>query len=154
MEISWAALYANHHNWKDIHDYVTGIPKDNKKTKDVNEGWETCGIQMSYALNLSSSGIPPKTYGIGISQKKRNYIPAVKNLVDFLDQNYGKSENYKSTRIAMISQIIDRRGIIAFGHRHIDLWDRTNIHRPAWYILSALWESESCLKRGIFFWEI
>ena len=64
-------------------------------------------------------------------------------------------ENYKApTRIAKIVQIVDRTGIIAFGDRHLDLWNKTNIHRPDYYNLSALWEDHTTIKKGIFFWEV
>ena len=74
---------------------------------------------------------------------------------DYLNGEYFEAENYQGgERIAKIAQIVDRTGIIAFGDRHIDLWNKTNIHRPSHYILSALWEDKTTLEKGIFFWEV
>ncbi len=152
--LDWGKLYTNHHSYDDIHKYVPGIPKDDPKTKDVDEGWETCCIQMSHAVNLSGLLIPGSTSGIGMNVKGMNYILAVPNMRDFLNSAFSQAENYSGNRTTMISQIVDRRGIIGFGDRHIDLWKKTNIHRPDYYILSALWEAKSTKRDGIYFWEV
>jgi hypothetical protein len=154
-KLSWAALLANHHSYKDIHKYVKGIPKDDPKTEDVDEGWETCCIQMSHAVNLAGVIIPSTARGIGIHQNNKNYVLNVPDMRECLNTNYKDPENFQGgARIALISQIIDRRGILAFGNRHIDLWNKTNIHRPAMYIMSAIWEAPSTLRDGIYFWEV
>lgn len=68
-------------------------------------------------------------------------------------RRHAAQAEYAKYEVVYKSQIIDRRGLIAFGDRHIDIWDRTNIHRPQAYYLNELWEADSTRKIGIFFWE-
>lgn len=121
--------------------------------------WETCTIQMCYALNRSGAPIKNTGKNVGFIEKKLNYIINVPTMRDYLNGEYGEAENFErsgeaNSRIAIISQLVDRTGIIAFGDRHIDLWNKNNIHRPSEYFMSALWEAKSAMTKGIFFWEV
>jgi hypothetical protein len=94
----------------------------------------------------------------GLSKKNDNSMINVPTKRDYLNNDY-EVEIYEragaaNSRIAIISQIVDRTGIIAFGDRHIDLWNKNNIHRPTDYTLPALWEAHSAFTKGIFFWEV
>jgi len=123
--------------------------------KAIPKGWETCCIQVSFALNRSGAPIKNKVGVVGLQSGRDNFIIRVPTMRDYLDDEFGEAENYVGgARIAKISQIIDRTGILAFGDRHLDLWNRTDIHRPSLYIMSALWEAKSTLDKGIFFWEV
>ncbi|MEP6923324.1 MAG: T6SS effector amidase Tae4 family protein [Pyrinomonadaceae bacterium] len=145
ISVDWGVLMLNHPNYDDIGEKVKGIP----------EKWETCCIQMSYALNKAGARIKNTGGNIGFQQGGQNYIIGVPTMRDYLNGEYGDAENYQGgARIAKISQIVDRTGIIAFGDRHIDLWNKTDIQRPSDYIMSALWEAKSTLEKGIFFWEV
>ena len=53
----------------------------------------------------------------------------------------------------MQASLDQRQGIIAFGGRHIDLWNGTRIHGEG-YIQTALWEAKSAVRDGIFFWDV
>lgn len=145
VPVEWNMLMLHHPSYSDIRKKVKGIPQD----------WETCCIQMSYALNKAGARIKNKGGVVGLQDGGQNYIIRVSTMREYLNDEYGEAENYRAgTRIAKISQIVDRQGIIAFGDRHIDLWNRTNIHRPSDYILSALWEAKSALENGVYFWEV
>jgi hypothetical protein len=54
----------------------------------------------------------------------------------------------------MIAQISGRHGILAFGHRHIDLWEGSRYHWQELYNDYYLWHCDSIALRGIFFWEV
>ena len=149
IPVDWGVLMIHHHSWRDIRNKVVGIPDD----------WETCCIQVSHALNNSGALIKNTGKNIGFVQNGKNYIINVPTMREYLDREFPQAERYERagkamTRIAIISQIVDRTGIIAFGDRHIDLWNKNDIHRPSDYIMSALWEAESAFTKGIFFWEV
>jgi hypothetical protein len=140
VPVDWGVLMLNHPSYLDIGDKVKGIPK----------GWETCCIQMSYALNKAGAPIRNRGGVVGLQSGGQNFIIRVPTMRDYLNDEFGEAENYTGgARIAKISQIVDRTGILAFGDRHIDLWNRTDIHRPSYYIMSALWEAKSALEKGI-----
>lgn len=104
---------------------------------------------------MAGAPIKPVNGAVDFIVNGKKYYGRVSTMRVYLDQEYGDAENYVGgERIAKISQIIDRTGILAFGNRHIDLWNRTRIHRPADYIPSAIWEDRSALDLGIFFWEV
>jgi hypothetical protein len=127
------------------------IPKD----------WETCCIQMSHALNKAA--LP-----VNYSNKQRvltdpvgnEYMLDVKEMRGYL-KKYGDPDiisrvdaNGNPTPRWVVQAVLsDRKGIIAFGGRHIDLWNGSKIHGEG-YILGALWEAKSALSDGIFFWEV
>ena len=148
IPVDFGVLMLNHPSYKKIRELVDGIPED----------WETCCIQMSYALNKAGALVKNRKGNVAFIQGGQNYMSLVSTMRGYLNDEFGEAENYvresKMARIAIISQITDRQGIIGFGDRHIDLWDRNNIHRPSYYILSALWEAPSVYKVGISFWEV
>ena len=145
ISVDWGVLMLNHPSYLKIGEKVKNIPED----------WETCCIQMSYALNKAGARIKNTGGNVGLQQDGQNYIIRVSTMRDYLNGEYDEAENYQGgNRIAKISQIVDRRGILAFGDRHIDLWNKTDIQRPSDYIMSALWEDKSTLEKGIFFWEV
>lgn len=79
------------------------------------------------------------------------YLIEVCDMGAYLTGKYGIAENYRGSKDKMIAQIIVRKGILALGDRHIELWNRTKIHRHERYMLSDLWEAGSTLEKGIFF---
>ena len=52
----------------------------------------------------------------------RNYLFEVSDMRFYLDNRYGQAENYQGSKQTMTSPIEGRTGILAMGHRHIDLW--------------------------------
>jgi hypothetical protein len=75
---------------------------------------------------------------------------------DYLTRTYGPGDNYRlpaGNRFLIKAAIDNRRGIIVFGQRHIDLWNGKRIHGEG-FIESAIWEAPSALTQGIFFWEV
>ncbi|HRH40325.1 MAG TPA: T6SS effector amidase Tae4 family protein [Pyrinomonadaceae bacterium] len=149
IPVDWGVLMLNHPSYRDIRDKVSGIPED----------WETYCIQMSYALNKAGARIKNTGKNVGFIEKGDNYIINVPKMREYLNEEYGEAEKFErsgaaNSRIAIISQIVDRTGIIAFGDRHIDLWNKDNLQRPSDYIMSALWEAKSAMTKGIFFWEV
>jgi hypothetical protein len=146
IPVDFGVLMLNHPSWyEDIKKKVPTIPA----------GWETCCVQVSWAFNKSGARIKNTGGNVGLVDRNGNYIILVSTMRDYLNNEYFEAENYQGgERIAKISQIVDRTGIIAFGDRHIDLWNKTHIHRPSDYLPSALWEDKTTLEKGIFFWEI
>ena len=144
-------LWANCPQYYTVRKIITNIPA----------GWETCCIQMSHAMNMA--GLP-----VNYSDKKRvlvfngrEHMLDVKEMRGYLNTNYEDADvisrvdaNGKLVpRIAIQSYLDQRQGIIAFGGRHIDLWNGTQIHGKN-YIESALWEAPSAIREGIFFWDV
>jgi hypothetical protein len=127
------------------------IPKD----------WETCCIQMSQALNRAG-------HRVNYVKKERvlrdaagtEYMLDVAEMRGYLTTAFFEPEKIARRddkkglipRWAVQTQIVDRKGIIAFGGRHIDLWDGRKIHGEH-YIAEALWEADSAVTDGLFFWE-
>ena len=89
------------------------------------------------------------------------YLLDVKEMREYINSEYGNAQviarrdwgGHTINRWVIQTVLMDRRGIIAFGGRHIDLWDGRKIHGEH-YIQSALWEADSALTDGIFFWEV
>lgn len=149
IPVDWGALMLNHPSHINIVELVLTYPLD----------WETCCIQMSYALNRAGAPIKNTGKNVGFIEKNYNYMINVPTMREYLNREFGEAEKYERagaamSRIAIISQIVDRTGIIAFGDRHIDLWNKNNIHRPGDYNMVALWEAKSAFTKGIFFWEV
>lgn len=146
IPVDWGVLMLNHPSWYEDIEY---------KVKNIPAGWETCCIQLCYAMNKAGARIKNTGGNVGLQDQNGNYIIRVSTMRDYLNAEYGVAENYQGgARIAKIAQIVDRTGILAFGDRHIDLWNKTNIQRPADYLPSALWEDKSTIEIGIFFWEV
>lgn len=139
---------------KTIRSKVTNIPN----TEDYKE---TCCIQLSYALNMS--GLP-----VNYSNKKRvltfngmEFMLAVKEMREYLSSTYGDAGTIKRVdidgnligRIAIQGYLDQRQGIIAFGQRHIDLWNGTQIHGKD-VISDGVWDAPSAISQGIFFWDV
>ena len=137
---------------------------------NVPSGIETCTVQMSYALNHAGSPITNYEYQdptLPYDKKtktnhvrgyraadNRTYLFSVPDMKVYLNRTYGSAENKRGSRANMEGLIQNRTGILAFGHRHIDLWLGDDIHRPHLYKMGYLWNNESINLRGIFFWEV
>jgi len=152
--VNFEVLQEKHPTGMEVRGRVKGIPSY------VDE---TCCVQMSYAFN--HSGAPVEDYSDvhnPVAGRKvrafpsggRNYIFEVSDMRFYLDKRWGQAENYTGTKDAMIAKIKGRTGVLAMGHRHIDLWLGENIHRPALYRMGYLWSNESIKLRGVFFWEV
>jgi Type VI secretion system (T6SS), amidase effector protein 4 len=155
VSVNFDQLTSNHPSYQRIRSLLKGIP--------AYVG-ETCTVQLSYALNRSDGAIgnyayPDATLATGKVRAFRGsdgltYVFAVPDMKVYLNNAYDDAENYKGSQQRMIERIKDRPGILAFGHRHIDLWTGKNIHRPADYDVPYLWTNDSVQLRGIFFWEV
>jgi Type VI secretion system (T6SS), amidase effector protein 4 len=101
IPVDWGVLMLNHPSYLDIGNKVKGIPK----------GWETCCIQISFALNKSGAPIRNKGGMVGLQSGRDNFIIRVSTMRDYLDDEFGEAENYVGgARIAKISQIIRSNG--------------------------------------------
>jgi hypothetical protein len=157
VSVDFAALYSNHPSYNDIGTLIDDIP---------SYVTETCAVQLSYALNRSGTyGVigqydyPDPMVATGRvrafqSDDGYKYIYSVVDLRVYLNNTYGTADNYTGTKDTMTANISGRKGILAFGHRHIDLWAGNDIHRPSLYNMPYLWSCDSILLRGIFFWEV
>ena len=142
MTGDWTTFLANHLDYNTI-GTVVSIPAAYK---------ETCCIQLSHALHAIGVPIGPGPH-VGLVHANKNYIIRVSTLRAFLNQSY-EEDNYQGTVDEMKAELAERRGIIMFGDRHVDVWTGANIHRPSQYNLSALWDAESTQRLGIFFWDV
>jgi hypothetical protein len=141
---------------------ITGMVGGPLLTRMTRDKWETCTIQISYALNRAGAPLlnyayPDKRVATGKvrgikSDDEMNYIYSVLDMAVYLDRTYGKAENYKGTIPEMKAKIKDRKGIIAFGYRHMDLWEGDRWHYQGLYM--DLWKFDDVKKWGIFFWEV
>jgi|SRR5690242_4847864 len=158
VPVNFSTLKAKHPAPNQILALIGGALKESA----VKGKWETCTIQVSYALNRSGAVIEnyafeDKSLATGkVRAAKSNddmsYIFAVPDMRVYLNNRYGLAENFKGSKQQMIAGISGRQGIIAFGHRHIDLWEGDRFHWQARYV--DLWGFESVKMRGIFFWEV
>jgi len=152
VTVDFKRLVELHKSSDDIGKIVTDIPKY------VNE---TCCVQISYALNRSGGAIheyrfPDPTLNnnhVNAFKSKDNYfyIFGVPDMKIYLNNVYGKAENYKGSKDEMIAKIQGRTGLLAFGHRHIDIWLEDHWHLQRHYY--DLWTFPSTQLRGCFFWE-
>jgi hypothetical protein len=141
---------------------IGGIVGGTLGTRMTKEKWETCTVQISYALNKAGAPVlnyayPDKRVATGKvrgtkDDKGNNYIYSVIDMKVYLDNTYGEAENYKGSIPAMKDAIKDRNGIIAFGYRHMDLWEGDKWHYQGLYL--DLWKFDDVKKWGIFFWEV
>jgi hypothetical protein len=160
VTIDFEKLKSNHLSYTDIRSKLTDIPPYID---------ETCAVQLSYALNRSDGVIgkydyPDRSVATGKVRAYKSsdgffYIFAVPDIRVYLNNAYGDAENFKGSKpeeskAMTLDAITDRKGVLAFGHRHIDLWVGNNIHRPSDYFMDVLWNNDSTRLRGIFFWEV
>jgi hypothetical protein len=154
VSVNFKVLMEKHPTGTGVRGLVSGIPNY------VNE---TCCVQMSYAFD--HAGAPVEDYSNvknpvagrkvrAFNSGGRNYIFEVSDMRFYLDKRWGQAENYNGTKDKMIASIEGRTGVLAMGHRHIDLWVGENIHRPSLYRMDYLWSNESIKLRGVFFWEV
>ena len=147
LTVDFSQLLIHHYSHRDIRKKVPGLPKG-----------ETCCFQMCHALNKAGARVRPLSHGVDYIVQGENHYSRVSGLREYLNERYEPGEIINRgrhvARIAVIAQIIDRVGILAFGNRHIDLWNRTQIQRPTDYIASAIWEAPSVFTVGYTFWEV
>jgi hypothetical protein len=158
IPIDFEELKKHHPNFRTIGSMVGGA----LGTRITKEKWETCTVQISYALNNAGAPVlnyayPDKRVATGKVRGAKddsgnNYIYSVLDMAVYLDNTYGKAENYKGKVSEMKKAIKDRNGIIAFGYRHMDLWEGDKWHYQSLYL--DLWEFDEVKKWGIFFWEV
>ena len=158
VTVDFDALKQNHKKPTEIKPLLTGdIGSAVKKNN-----WEVCAVNVSYALNHSAAPIEKYDYadkGLATGKVRaktddtgKNYIYSVYDMKVYLDNRFGKAENYKGKKAQMIAKITGRTGILAFGYRHIDLWEGNRWHNQDHYL--DLWEFDSVKQWGIFFWEV
>jgi hypothetical protein len=122
---------------------------------------ETCCIQLSYALNMCRLPINYYNKGRVLTCNGMEFMLAVKEMRDYLGSTYGDAEIIKRVdvngnligRIAIKAYLDSRQGVIAFGQRHIDLWNGTEIHGKA-VVTDGIWDAPSAISQGIFFWDV
>lgn len=151
VPVNFALLKEKHPSFKTIRSLI-------KVPSYVDE---TCCVQVSYALNRSGQVIENYAYDNPYYKRKvrafkandgMHYIIEVSDFRFFLDNRYGLSENHTGSKQQMIEQIEGHTGILAFGYRHIDLWEGDRYHWQQLYL--DLWGFASVKKHGIFFWEV
>jgi hypothetical protein len=145
INIDWPKLEHNHHDYNKIHKVVTNIPK----------GWETCCIQISYALTMADGPMNLQTGETGMMDQTgtMGFIIGVPMMRKYLDREYGDAEGFDPYLTSAREGTNGRKGIMAFGNRHCDLWLGENIHRPSMYN-NQIWVHKSVVDNGLFFWEV
>ncbi len=155
IAVDSATLINRHPTSRAIRGLLPGMPKY------VDE---TCAVQLSYAMNRAGSPIESYAYadpGVYTGKVRgfegsdgMNYLFAVPDMKVYLNNRYGAADNYKGSRAAITERITGRTGIMAFGHRHIDIWVKDRINHPEAYDVHYLWTNASIKLRGLFFWEV
>jgi hypothetical protein len=151
IQADFDALWVNLPQYFEVRKIITNIP----------EGWETCCIQMSHAFNQAGLTIDYDNKSRILRFHGGEYLLDVKEMRDYIDATYEDAEVIPRTDVRghmldrwLIQTVLaDRQGIIAFGNRHIDLWNGRKIHGER-YIERALWEAASAVRLGLFFWEV
>jgi hypothetical protein len=162
IPVNFDTLAQNHVDFHHIKALLSG---DIKKNVDASN-WSTCAIQISYALNHSGAVIPPESYAYKDARvfqgKVRGltddagyvYIYSVVDMSVYLDKRYGVSDTYQGSKDDMVSKISGRKGIIAFGIKHVDLWMGDTFHQDGLGFTEDFWAAPSVKTTGIHFWEI
>jgi Type VI secretion system (T6SS), amidase effector protein 4 len=158
IPVDFEELKKHHPNSRQIGGMIGGL----LQTRMTKEKWETCTVQISYALNKAGAPVlnyayPDRRVATGKVRGTKddsgdNYIYSVLDMKVYLDKTYGEADNYKGTVAQMKAAIKGRKGIIAFGYRHMDLWEGDQWHYQSLYL--DLWEFAEVKKWGIFFWEV
>jgi hypothetical protein len=81
------------------------------------------------------------------------FIIRVSTMRNYLEREYGDAERFDPNLKSARDGTDGRKGIMAFGHRHCDLWLGENIHRPTMYN-NQIWVHKSVVDNGLFFWEV
>ncbi|NIJ51146.1 T6SS effector amidase Tae4 family protein [Dyadobacter arcticus] len=160
----YSALQANHPTFKHIRSVLEdGQIRDEAKANK----WNTCCIQMSIAMNKSQMPIenydyfdpwltpdkdPAKSNRVRAlpDNKGNNYIYSVLDMKVYLNKKYFQAENYQRP---YKKNIMGRKGIIAFGVSHMDLWDGKEFHQEQIFGGWSAWDASDGAG-GIFFWEV
>lgn len=140
--LEWDKLVHNHKDPDSIRGFV-----------DFPDTYPTCTVTLCYAFNQSKNFVNAKPSETGFYYNNQKYIQLVITMREYLDRTYGKAENYFGSKTLIQMILGGRKGIIAFGNMHIDLWMGTDIHRPALF-RPVIWTDNSTIKNGIFFWEV
>ncbi|KPX69061.1 MULTISPECIES: type VI secretion system amidase effector protein Tae4 [Pseudomonas syringae group] len=93
---------------------IGGYIEKNINNPDPSQRWEnTCAVRMSYILNYSGL-IIPKTPGQTVSgNDQRQYFFRVKNLISFLETQWGKPDVVKYPPSGG-GALANKRGVILF----------------------------------------
>lgn len=169
IAVNFNELEQQHPSYTGIMYLIGGEIARQIVTKSLN----TCATQLSYALNTAGAPIRDYAYeDAGLPGGKvralpddagRNYVYSVIDLRVYLDRRYGPAENVHgdgpaktaaAARQQLTRPIAGRKGIIAFGNTHIDLWDGDRFHWEGSSIPPNVWLHESVRLRGIFFWPV
>ena len=165
----YLALERYHLNYTRIHDkgVLTGEVSRFFEQKDADGDYlhETCCVQMSYAFNnagpmIQNFGVLPENR-IMKDAKGMEYILSVPEMKTYLTRNHFPPEVFPGAGSAqnLASKIGARKGVIAFGDRHIDLWNGRNFQYggTGLYLENVLWFSKPKERTGprtISFWEV
>jgi hypothetical protein len=142
VTVDWEKLVHNHKDPDSIRGFV-----------DFPDTYPTCTVTLCYAFNQSKEIVNAKPSETGFFYNNERYIQLVRTMRGYLDRKYGKAENYSGSKTLIQMVLGGRRGIIAFGNMHIDLWMGTDIHRPSLF-RPVIWTDKSTIDNGIFFWEV
>jgi hypothetical protein len=107
INIDWLKLEHNHHGYDTIHKFVTNIP----------ETWETCCIQISYALTKADGPMNLQAGETGMKDQTgtMGFIIGVPIMRKYLDREYGDAERFDPNFTSAREGTNDRKGIMAFG---------------------------------------
>lgn len=161
-------LERNHLNYKQIHNQgvLSGEVGRFFETKNAKGEYkyETCCAQMSYAFNktgpmIQNAGILPGNR-VMTDDHGMEYLLSVPDMRLYLTRSYFPPEIYSGMGSArnLAQKIGGRKGVIAFGGRHIDLWNGHNFQSggTGLYLENVLWLDVDAdnAPRIIYFWEV
>ena len=157
IKIDFPKLLSNHPSPGEFRKFVPDWPTNSAYK-------ETCCAQVSHAFNASSEPIEKYEYPDRWSSSgkarafysKRNqahYLLAVHDFHAYLLGRYGEPEAFNN-KGALLEATQSRDGILAFGHRHIDLWTEGKIHFQSIYNMAYLWDKSHWSGQKLMFWEV
>lgn len=117
---------------------------------------DTCAIRVSHALNLAGDPIPASARRLKNAFREGNvrmdagesgkffYIYSTLDMRTYLNTRYGKAKTFKLSENPA-EKLQGKKGIIAFGWVHIDLWFGTKCAKECYFDHKKVTE--------ILFWE-
>jgi hypothetical protein len=143
---------------EEVAEIVGGEVKTNLLDKNYTAYKETCAIRVSHALNQGGDPIP--SAGGGVSNKYvggkvrtdkgkdgKFYIYSVLDMRAYLETRYGRPLTIKIKENPQ-AKLAGKKGIIAFGFVHVDLWNGEGCERQCHFDHKSvsevlLWETHS-----------
>lgn len=143
FSLAWAAsmrIYDPANSGVKVAQIIGGYVAKNINNPDPNRRWDnTCAVRMSYILNCSGLSIPSIPGQTASGEDHHHYFFRVKNLIAFLEQQWGKAEivRYPSSGGGPLA---GKKGVILF---EVSGWSNAQGH-------ATLFDGHTCYDHCYF----